>query len=178
MMAKFSKPAQVHDMPPPPMPSSAKGKQRATIEDVTSDNEEQHMSTARHDLDDTEDEDDPRFFGGGLTAEQQTILQLMDTDTNVDVDGSGGADGAFGQLTLPAVRKMILALEKAINTNREMRVKYANDPSRFVESEIALDSAIHSLLLFTQDAGTFYPEFVRLEAVRSMVELLARKFIS
>jgi beta-catenin-like protein 1 len=33
-------------------------------------------------------------------------------------------------LDLPAVRKMILKFEKAINKNQEMRVKYPDDPQK------------------------------------------------
>lgn len=49
---------------------------------------------------------------------------------------------------------------------------------RFVDSEIALDAALGSLLLLTQDVAAFYPEIVRLGVATSLVDLLSRMFLS
>jgi beta-catenin-like protein 1 len=157
-------------MPPPPLPSS-KGKQRATVEDMSEDGDEADVAdfAPGNDADYFAEEDgEGRFFGGGLTTEQKKILEIMDTD-----DAETQAD----QLTVQGARKMLLTLEKAIGKNRELRVKYANDPTKFVDSEVALDGALHSLLLFTQNAGAFYPEIVRLGVVASMADLLSRMLL-
>lgn len=61
-----------------------------------------------------------RFFGGGLTSEQKQIIQILDTDTNVDTEEGGG------MMTLPECRRTLLNLEKSINKNREMRVSRRN----------------------------------------------------
>jgi beta-catenin-like protein 1 len=172
VLAKVSKPRvdeSSEAMPPPPLPLS-KGKQRATVQDVPDEDEGGDAAAPDfapgNDADYFAEEDgEGRFFGGGLTIEQKKILEIMDTD-----DAETQAD----QLTVQGARKMLLNLEKAIGKNRELRVKYAHDPTKFVDSEVALDSALHSLLLFTQDAGSYYPEIVRLGVVTSLVELLSR----
>lgn len=41
--------------------------------------------------------------------------------------GEGDESGA---LTLQGVRRQLLALEKAINKNRELRTKFENDPTK------------------------------------------------
>lgn len=46
--------------------------------------------------------------------------------------------------------------------------------NRFVDSEIALDAAIGSLLLLTQNPALFFPELVRLNSISSLVDLLSR----
>ncbi len=77
-----------------------------------------------------------------------------------------GADASTSATTtydLPFLRKHLLRFEKAINKNAEMRVKYANNPARFIESEADLDGEIKSLLVLTTQPAGFYPEFVKLE---------------
>jgi len=51
---------------------------------------------------------------------------------------------------------------------------WCSTASRFVDSEIALDAALGSVLLLTQDVATFYPEIVRLGVATSLVDLLSR----
>lgn len=53
-----------------------------------------------------------RFFGGGLSGAQKDIIQILDQDEDISEQ----------HMTLPECRKTLLALEKAIEKNREMRV--------------------------------------------------------
>lgn len=87
------------------------------------------------------------------------------------MDGDEGEDEV---LDLAQIRKLLLKLERAINKNQDLRMKYANDPPKFVESEADLDSAIKSLMVLTQ-APQLYPELVRLGAVPSIVGLLGHE---
>lgn len=69
---------------------------------------------------------------------------------------------------------MILKFEKAINKNQEMRVRYADQPEKFMESEADLDEEIKSLLTLTE-APHMYHEFVNLGSVASLMSLLSHE---
>ena len=47
--------------------------------------------------------------------------------------------------------------------------------NRFVDSEVALDSSIHELLLLTQNPRQFYPELIKLGVAASLVDLLSHE---
>ncbi|KAG0042038.1 hypothetical protein BGZ83_000984 [Gryganskiella cystojenkinii] len=110
-----------------------------------------------------EEEEDDRFFGDGLTNDQKDILDYVD-----DIDPNEE------KFDVSAVRKMILKFEKAINKNQEMRVKYPDDPSKFMESEADLDEEIKHLMAMTQ-APQHYPVLVELSTVSSILSLLSHE---
>lgn len=129
------------------------------------DDEEDMENMEHYREEDTEFEDEEgRFFGGGLTSEQSSILDLVD---EYDVDETEA-------LTATNVKKMILKFEKAINKNQEMRVRYADQPEKFMESEADLDEEIKNLLSLTE-APQMYPEFVKLGSVASLMSLLSHE---
>lgn len=57
----------------------------------------------------------------------QQIIDILDADESVDAD----------RLSLVGVRKQLLNLERAINKNRELRIKYGSDPSKWVEIDMS-----------------------------------------
>ncbi|GBB94760.1 hypothetical protein RclHR1_02410006 [Rhizophagus clarus] len=111
-----------------------------------------------------EEEEGGRFYGGGLTDEQKRILDLVD---QVDIEEPEDLD-------LAGVRKMILKFEKAIRKNQELRVKYPDDPTKFMESEADLDEEIKHLLTLTE-VPDLYPQIVQLGAVDLIVSLLSHE---
>ncbi|CAG8541164.1 6682_t:CDS:10 [Paraglomus brasilianum] len=116
-------------------------------------------------VDDYGDEDEEgRFYGGGLTEEQKRILELVD---EVETEEADVLDPA-------GVRKLILKFEKAITKNNEFRVKYADDPSKFMESEADLDEEIKRLKTLSE-VPDLYPYVVQLGAVPQIVSLLAHE---
>lgn len=147
-----------------PIPTS-KGKEKAI--DPESDPEENYGVQGGDFLDEEEEDEDGRFFGGGLTGEQREIIKILDQDS-VEASESD-------LLNLTSVRKICLSLERSINKNREMRTKFGNQPEKFVDSEFELTEAIQGLALLTQDPGKFYPEIVRLGIVVSLLGLLAHE---
>lgn len=147
-----------------PIPTS-KGKEKAI--DPESDPEENYGVQGGDFLDEEEEDEDGRFFGGGLTGEQREIIKILDQDS-VQASESD-------LLNLTSVRKICLSLERSINKNREMRTKFGNQPEKFVDSEFELTEAIQGLALLTQDPGKFYPEIVRLGIVVSLLGLLAHE---
>ncbi|KRX44044.1 Beta-catenin-like protein 1, partial [Trichinella murrelli] len=70
-----------------------------------------------------------------------------------------------------SVRRLILNFEKMAAKNQEMRIKYPDDPIKFMDSEVELNVAIqelHSLATVPQ----FYAVLARLNTVSSLCQLL------
>ncbi|KAG1449762.1 hypothetical protein G6F46_007877 [Rhizopus delemar] len=111
-----------------------------------------------------DDEEGGRFFGGGLTSEQTDILDLVDQYDAEETEA----------LTANSVKKMILKFEKAISKNQEMRVRYAEQPEKFMESEADLDEEIKNLLCLTE-APELYPHLVKLGTVSSLLSLIGHE---
>ncbi|KAG0322727.1 hypothetical protein BGZ99_003165 [Dissophora globulifera] len=110
-----------------------------------------------------EEEEDDRFFGDGLTNDQKDILDYVDE-----------IDPEEEKFDISAVRKMILKFERAINKNQEMRVKYPDDPSKFLDSETDLDEEIKHLMAMTQ-VPQYYPALVELKTDASILSLLSHE---
>ncbi|SNX82651.1 related to nuclear associated protein [Melanopsichium pennsylvanicum] len=139
------------------------------------DDEDDHDSPAAQE-DETyflsdDDQEDGRFFSGGLTSEQQHILDIMDSGDN---QNSSSTDPS-SVTDIASLRKQLLRFEKAITRNAEMRVKHADDPSRFIDSEADLHTEIKSLLILTTSPTLFYPEFVKLGGAGSLAGLLTHE---
>lgn len=123
------------------------------------------------DVPDDEDEEGGRFFGGGLNAKQQQILDILhrDTEHNVADDTQHAEDDAAH------ARRLFVQLEKAINKNEEMRLKHADNPRRFIDSEVDLDAAIRELVVLTTNVAVMYPAFVKHGMATSLVGLLTHE---
>ena len=68
-----------------------------------------------------EEDQEGRFFGGGLNSQQKEILDIFEGHED-DTDTSA--------LTVQGVRRQLLNLERSINKNSEMRVKWAGQPDK------------------------------------------------
>ncbi|RDB22492.1 Beta-catenin-like protein 1 [Hypsizygus marmoreus] len=157
----------------PAITSRAKGKGRAvTVEDVE-DGEDMDVTpdfAPGGDADYfTEEDDEGRFFGGGLTSEQKEILSIFES-----ASGEGVQEDSE-ELSITAIRRMLLRFERAVNKNQDLRSKYPDDPAKFIDSEADLDSAIKALLPLAQAPVLAYPELVRSGTVALLVGLLAHE---
>lgn len=68
--------------------------------------------------------------GGGLNSIQKQVLNIMDSADPSEQQLA--ADGIEGEMSAQGIRKTILAFEKAMNKNREMRTRFSNDPEKYV----------------------------------------------
>jgi beta-catenin-like protein 1 len=90
-----------------------------------------------------EEDDEGRFFGGGLTSEQKDILNIFD---------NAGGEGTLGdvrvswrevdliftevsgcqleELSITGIRRLLLRFERAVNKNQDQRSKHPDDPSK------------------------------------------------
>ncbi|KAJ3037352.1 hypothetical protein HDV00_001777 [Rhizophlyctis rosea] len=110
-----------------------------------------------------EEEEDERFHGSGLSEEQQRIYDIVDA-----------GEEAPATIDLPTLKKMVLKFERAINKNQELRVKYADDPMKFIDSEADLDDEIKTLTTVSA-APELYSYLVQVNVSESILSLLTHE---
>ncbi|KAG6902221.1 hypothetical protein C0995_002853 [Termitomyces sp. Mi166 len=160
------------DLPAPPSEShtNGKGKGRVTTVEDEKDEEVDRNFAPGGDADYfAEEDEDGRFFGGGLTSEQKEILNIFES-----VGGEAAVDDSEA-LSVTAIRRMLLRFERAVNKNQDLRSKYPDDPTKFIDSEADLDAAIKALLPLAQAPVLAYHELVRSGSVALLVGLLAHE---
>ncbi|KAG6000876.1 hypothetical protein E4U43_001473 [Claviceps pusilla] len=113
------------------------------------------------------DDEEGRFFGGGISKQESRILDYVD---EADQEGVAIPD----KIDAVWLRKTMLNFEKHITKNAELRAKYQDDPQKFIGSEADLDADIKGLSILTEHPE-LYDEFVKLGSVNSLVGLLAHE---
>lgn len=116
-----------------------------------------------------EEDEEGRFYGGGLTSEQKQILSIFES-----AEGEGTTEDPEG-ISITSIRRTLLKFERAVNKNQDQRSKYPDDPSKFIDSEADLDSALKSLLSLAQSPVLAYPELVRSGSVSLLIGLLSHE---
>ncbi|OCH94113.1 DUF1716-domain-containing protein [Obba rivulosa] len=116
-----------------------------------------------------EEDEEGRFFGGGLTMEQKEILNIFDS--------AGGEEARedLEELSITGVRRLLLRFQRAADKNQDQRSKYSDDPTKFIDSEADLDLAIKMLLPLAQAPVVAYPELVRSGATSRLIGLLSHE---
>ncbi|KAL7749222.1 hypothetical protein RI367_005374 [Sorochytrium milnesiophthora] len=127
---------------------------------TTGDDGVEYIRAGDDDGDDGQEEGG-RFFGDGLSAEQREILELVDQAEDVEIP----------TMDLPALKKLVLRFERAITKNQELRVKHADDPIKFLDSEVELDAQIHAMATLAT-GPQLYPQAAAMGVVSSLLGLL------
>eukprot|EP00921_Rhytidocystis_pertsovi_P007832 GHVQ01012987.1.p1 GENE.GHVQ01012987.1~~GHVQ01012987.1.p1 ORF type:complete len:460 (+),score=51.73 GHVQ01012987.1:487-1866(+) len=93
--------------------------------------------------------------------DQTSINQLLEKADDIHCE----------TLTSNNIRRAVAQFEKRIKKNQEDRIKYSDDPEKWLKSEVGLDEEVRK---FTQMAAfpEIYPEFVKLGGVSMLVGLL------
>ena len=115
---------------------------------------------------DIPDDEEGRFFGGGISKDESEILDYM--------DGQESAEIVPEKIDSAWLRKLALNFEKRITKNAELRAKFENDPQKFIQSEADLDADIKALSILTEHPE-LYGEFAKLGCVAQLVGLLAHE---
>ncbi|KAI1494199.1 Catenin-beta-like protein [Biscogniauxia mediterranea] len=112
------------------------------------------------------DDEDGRFFGGGITAQETEVLDYV----------AGNDDEVAPEEKIDAswLRKTALNFEKRITKNAELRARFEDEPQKFIASEAELDADIKALSILSEHPD-LYSEFARLGCVASLVGLLAHE---
>ena len=75
-----------------------------------------------------DDDEEGRFFGGGITANTKDVLDFIDSR-----DGQGeGAEEPIEVIDSTWLKKMAIGFERKINKNAEMRSRWESDPAKYV----------------------------------------------
>jgi beta-catenin-like protein 1 len=78
--------------------------------------------------DDVPDDEEGRFFGGGITNGEREVLDFIEAREGEDGDTEEVVDATW-------LRKMALSFEKRISKNAEMSPKFEDSPERCVRSD-------------------------------------------
>ncbi|GBE79478.1 Beta-catenin-like protein 1 homolog [Sparassis crispa] len=116
-----------------------------------------------------EEDEEGRFYGGGLTKEQKDILNIFDKAGGEDVRQD------LDEMTVPGVRRLLLRFERAVSKNQDQRSKYPDDPTKFIDSEADLDAAIKALLPLAQNPIISYSELVKTGSLALLIGLLSHE---
>ncbi|KAL7920797.1 DUF1716 domain-containing protein [Trichoderma austrokoningii] len=115
--------------------------------------------------DDAGDDEEGRFFGGGISKKESEILDFVDK-------AEAGSDP--GKIDSAWLRRTALSLEKLITKNAELRARFEDEPHKFIDSEADLDAEIKNLSLLAE-SSELYGEFVKLGSAASLVSLLTHE---
>ncbi|KAK2804531.1 hypothetical protein FQN50_006606 [Emmonsiellopsis sp. PD_5] len=115
---------------------------------------------------DIPDDDEGRFFGGGITRETAGALDF--------VEKLDQGESAPEKIDAAWLRRLALNFEKRISKNAELRAKFESEPQKFMASEADLDADIKSLSILSEHPE-LYEEFANLGCVGSLVSLLSHE---
>ncbi|KAL8964998.1 MAG: hypothetical protein Q9183_004091, partial [Haloplaca sp. 2 TL-2023] len=143
---------------------------KATVEDGEDDDDTEAGPALPPDEGDEElNDEEGRFFGGGITTHTADVLDFIDERDRVDE-----AVREPEKINLAWLRKIALNFERKISKNSELRAKFEDDPPKFMGSEADLDADIKALSILS-DHPDLYREFAKLGCVTSLVSLLSHE---
>ncbi|GAA6021298.1 hypothetical protein JCM11491_005795 [Sporobolomyces phaffii] len=157
---------------------------RVTIEEDGDDDEGEGEFAPNRDADYfAEEDEDGRFYGGGLSSVQKQVLNIMDSTTTATTDEQGGGGGGAAssselpgqEVTPSSVRKMLLNVEKIVNKNRDLRTRFPLEPEKFVDSEFNLIEAIHGLMVLSSTPALSFPLLVDNSTLSTLADLLSHE---
>jgi len=101
----------------------------------------------------------------GISSEQRAkINQIVEE----------GAEMETVTLDEAGVKKILLAFEKKTTKNQELRIKFPDQPEKFMESEMELHDAVQEMH-HVATVPNFYPILVELNCVSSILGLLSHE---
>ncbi|KAJ5605184.1 hypothetical protein N7510_010338 [Penicillium lagena] len=118
------------------------------------------------DQEDVPDDEEGRFFGGGMERKTAQAMQYIDQQEE--------EDAVPEKFDSTWVRRFALGFEKKISKNAELRAKFETDPQKFMASEADLDTEIKSLSILSEHPN-LYEEFAKMGCVGSLVSLLSHE---
>ncbi|KAI8917996.1 Catenin-beta-like protein [Entophlyctis helioformis] len=98
-----------------------------------------------------------------LTAEQRRIQDIVDAGEELP-----------DAIDISRLKRMVLRFEKAITKNRSLRVKYPDEPLKYIESEADLAEEIKAMTTLSS-VPELYPALVELGSCQSMLALLSHE---
>jgi beta-catenin-like protein 1 len=120
------------------------------------------------------DEDDGMQFGPAMPGEEGGADSEEDEEARIQKLLAEADKAEVDTLDIQGLKMMLLSFEKKINKNQLMRVKFADSPEKYMESEIELSEELQRLHVIAA-APELYPQLVAADAVTSMLGLLTHE---
>ncbi|KAI8812262.1 Catenin-beta-like protein [Cladochytrium replicatum] len=148
-----------------PAPVSGKKKRKLPSAPSDADDYESVASKRVRTEDDgpVDDEDDRFLHGDGLSEEQRRIYQIVDAGEEIPE-----------KVDIIQLKKTVLRFEKAVNKNQELRTRFPDNPTKFMESEADLDEEIKAMLTLSS-VPELYPHLVTLGTVATTLSLIVHE---
>lgn len=138
----------------------------ASVEDAAEDDEDLEAGPELPPDDEGEDDEEGRFFGGGVTKDTAEALEY--------IDQADGDDYTEEKIDSAWLRRLANSFEKKVNKNAELRARYEAEPAKFMASEADLDAEIKSWSLLSEHPE-LYVDFAQSDALGLLVGLLAHE---
>ncbi|KAI6202943.1 DUF1716 domain-containing protein [Aphelenchoides besseyi] len=103
-----------------------------------------------------------------LSTENATADEII---AALDADATANSSDVLDEA---GVKRLSNQLEKKATKNRELRIKYADDPQKFLESEMELNTAIQDMYALTAQVE-LYPLLVKFGTVQLVLQLLSHE---
>ncbi|EAS29068.3 DNA-directed RNA polymerase II polypeptide [Coccidioides immitis RS] len=145
---------------------AASGSRAATVDDAEDEDIAGPELPPDFGQEDVPDDEEGRFFGGGVTRDTTNALDFIEQQEKEGV--------RVRKIDSAWLKRTALNFEKRISKNAELRAKYESDPQKFMASEADLDVDIKGLSILSEHPQ-LYPEFAELGCVGSLVSLLAHE---
>ncbi|XP_068725053.1 beta-catenin-like protein 1 [Montipora capricornis] len=102
-------------------------------------------------------------LGTGLSEEERLkILEMVENEPEVEA------------LDVGSLKRMLLVFEKKVTKNQEMRIKYPDNPEKFMDSELDLNDEIQKLHVIAT-VPHLYQHIVDVNAVGTILGLLSHE---
>ncbi|KAJ5659009.1 hypothetical protein N7507_005460 [Penicillium longicatenatum] len=144
----------------------SKGKEAMAEDELDDDGEAGPELPPDMDTEDIPDDEEGRFFGGGMEQKTAQAMQYIDQQEE--------EEAAPEKFDTAWVRRFALNFERKISKNAELRAKFENDPQKFMASEADLDTEIKGLSILSEHPD-LYKEFAKLGCVDSLISLLSHE---
>ena len=101
---------------------------------------------------------------------EQSVSNSFDTDQlPEDID-----DSAVVNLDITNLRQLLLNFEKKFNKNQMMRMKFSDNPEKFMDSEIELNVEINNLYTLAA-SPELYPAFIQSGSLQSVMGMITHE---
>nr|OQO19857.1 hypothetical protein B0A51_12452 [Rachicladosporium sp. CCFEE 5018] len=152
--------------------SSFPNPKSASLEDAPeNDNSDTEAGPALPPTEDLPDDEEGRFFGGGVSRDAAEALDYIDTQ---DSNDANGIEYGVEKIDASWLKRTAVSFERKIAKNAELRAKHEGEPAKFMASEAELDVQVKEWSLLSEH-GELYPLFVESGAAGQLVGLLGHE---
>nr|OQO16662.1 hypothetical protein B0A51_16428 [Rachicladosporium sp. CCFEE 5018] len=144
----------------------------ASLEDAPEDdNSDTEAGPPLPPTEDLPDDEEGRFFGGGVSRDAAEALDYIDTQDNNDANG---IEYGVEKIDASWLKRTAVSFERKVAKNAELRAKHEGEPAKFMASEAELDAQVKEWSLLSEH-GELYPLFVESGAAGQLVGLLGHE---